>query len=457
MPRAATEATPSYRTVAAARTRGADPRARAVATVGVAVAVAAGLALILAMPVAYEAPSLDAMVEMTGDLFVLLAAYLVAGRFRASGRLDDLVLACGLGALFASGLLLLILAASEPQTGHLAPWTGQLTGALLLAGAAFAPATRLDRARRGAVLLFAAVTALVAAGGLALLAGHVLRRHTQVPGEALPVAGVLLSTALFAAAAVGFPRRADDARSGWFSVGCALAAAAALSGLVQRAGYASWLSVDDVVELLAGLALLTGAAQRYREGLAAAAVLEERRRIARDFHDGLAQELAYIVRRARPAVSRAERELAAAAQRAVADTRYTIAALRRPPDIPLDIALSETVGAIADRHPQRIVLDLATDVRVDPRTRDELVRIAGEAVANAARHGRASTVRLELTNGRRIALRIADDGDGFEPSTIDRRTRFGIAGMTERARAMGAEFRLTSGPGSGTEIEIRLP
>jgi signal transduction histidine kinase len=454
MPQAATEARSVTRAVAAARTRRADRRARAVATAGVAVAAAVGLALIVAAP-AYEAPWLDAMVETTGDLVVLLAACLVASRFRAGGRLDDLVVACGLGALFASGLLLHGLAASQPDTEQLAPWAGQLVGALLLAGAAFAPARRLPRARRGALLLVAASAMLLAAGGFALVAGHALRGHAQAPGQAAPVTGAVLATALFAVAAAGFARRAGD-RS-WFAAGCALASAAAVSGLLLRAGYASWLSVDDVAQLLAGLALLAGAAGKYREGLAAVAVLEERQRIARDFHDGLAQELAYIARRARPARNRADREVAAAAERAVTDTRYAIAALTRPPDVPLDVALTDTVGTVADRHRQKVVLDLDPDVRVDPRTRDELVRIAGEAVANAARHGRARTVRLELTNASRITLRVADDGVGFEPSAIDRRARFGIAGMTERARALDADFRLTSGPGRGTEILVMLP
>jgi signal transduction histidine kinase len=452
---AATEARPAIRAVAAARYRGAGPRARAVATAGIATAAVVGLALILAAPAAYEAPSLDAMVETTGDLVALFAAYLVAGRFHATGRLDDLVLACGLGALFASGLLLHVLAASEPETEYLAPWTGQLVGALLLAGAAFAPARRLPRARRGAPMLVAASAVLLAACGFALLAGHALRSHAQAPGQAVPVAGALLAAALFAVAAASFTRRADD-RS-WFAAGCTLASAAALSGLLLRAGYASWLSVDDLAQLLAGLALLVGAASKYREGLAAVAVLEERHRIAREFHDGVAQDLAYIVRRARPERSRADREVAAAAERAVIDTRYVIAALTRGPDVPLDVALMETVGTVADRHRQEVVLDLDANVRVDLRTRDELVRIAGEAVANAARHGRARTVRLELTKARRITLRVADDGVGFEPSSIDRRTHFGIPGMTERARALDADFCLTSGPGRGTEIEVTLP
>jgi hypothetical protein len=108
---------------------GADPRVRTVATAGVVAAATVAVALIPGARVAYEAPSLDAMIETAGNLITLLAAYLVVGRFRESRRLDDLVLACGLGALFASSLLFQLLAASGAGRAQLPPWPGQLLGA----------------------------------------------------------------------------------------------------------------------------------------------------------------------------------------------------------------------------------------------------------------------------------------------------------------------------------------
>jgi signal transduction histidine kinase len=218
-----------------------------------------------------------------------------------------------------------------------------------------------------------------------------------------------------------------------------------------------------VARLLAYLVLLAGAAReigRYWKSLATVAVLEERRRIARDLHDGLAQELAYIIRQAHRAEhggTAVDREIAQAAERAIADARFAIAALTRPLDEPLDVALVEAVEEIADRLGQTILLEVQPNVRVDPVTRQELVRIAREAVLNAAQHGRAHTVRLELSNGGRIRLRIADDGVGFEPNRVDRRKQFGILSMRERARALDADFRVASAPGRGTEIEVILP
>jgi signal transduction histidine kinase len=287
----------------------------------------------------------------------------------------------------------------------------------------------------------------------------------HLSGHPLVLAVQLLLAGLYATAAVGFTRRAErtgDELLRWFAVGSVLASIAALHYFLFPSLYSQWVYTGDVIRLLSHLVLLAGAAReigRYWRSFAAVAVLEERRRIARDLHDGLAQELAFILRRAR----RAEEgdaiatQVAAAAERALADARRAIAALTRPLDEPLDVALAQAVEEVADRFGQKLVLDLQANVNVDPSTREELVRITCEAVSNASRHGRAPTVRVELSNSRPIRLRIADDGVGFEPSAIDWKERFGIVSMRDRARAIDADFRLASAPGGGTEIEVILP
>jgi signal transduction histidine kinase len=240
-----------------------------------------------------------------------------------------------------------------------------------------------------------------------------------------------------------------------------LASVAALHYFLFPSLYSRWVYTGDFVRLLSHLVLLAGAAReigRYWRSLAAVAVLEERRRIARDLLDGLAQELAFILRRtSRTGQGNAmDAQIAAAAERAIADARRAIAALTRPLDEPLDVALAQAVEEVADRFGQRLVLDLQPNVRVDSVTREELVRIAREAVSNAARHARAPLVRLELSNGPGIRLRIADDGVGFDPRA-DGKERFGLVSMRERVRALDGEFRLASAPGAGTTIEVILP
>ena len=97
--------------------------------------------------------------------------------------------------------------------------------------------------------------------------------------------------------------------------------------------------------------------------------------------------------------------VADAAERALADARRAIAALTKPLDEPLDIALAQAVEEVADRFGQKLVLDLKPRVRVDAMTREHLIRIAREAVLNAARHGRAPVVRVELSNGSPTRMR----------------------------------------------------
>jgi signal transduction histidine kinase len=476
-----------HRTFPPVRSVGARSAGLRALTIATAVVGAVATVIVAASPAVrfgFEAPSLHVFLETTAGLIALLAAYLVFGRFRESSRLDDLRLSCGLAVLSASSLLFQVLpTASGLDAGRFATWAplaGRVLGALLLTGAAFSSARSIRHPRRSALIVFGAAGLLLAAIGLfvAVLAGHLpvgmdpglsppdALARPQMSGHPVLLAAQLLCAALYAVAAVGFTRRAEstnDELLRWFSSGCIFASVAAMHYFLFPSLYSRWVYTGDVARLLAHLALLAGAAReigRYWKTLAAVAVLEERRRIARELHDGLAQELAFIARQAHRAEegrTALDHEITDAAERAVADARFAIASLTRPLDEPLDIALAEAVEQVADRLGQKIVLDVQSNVRVDPATRQELVRIAREAVSNAARHGRANTVWLELSNGGRIRLRIADDGVGFEPNRVDRRKRFGILSMRERARALDADFRLASAPGRGTEIEVILP
>jgi signal transduction histidine kinase len=221
----------------------------------------------------------------------------------------------------------------------------------------------------------------------------------------------------------------------------------------------------DIFRLLFYVCLLGGAAREiagYWRGLADAAVLEERRRMARDLHDGAAQELAFIVRRARRLAAAAPRDevaqLAAAAQRALDDSRRAIAALFRPVDEPLDVALAAAVEDLGARTGTRVSLELDAGVDVAPEVGEALLRIASEAVGNAARHAQADVVRVELESGRPLRLRVVDDGVGFDVASASaRNSRFGLTSMRDRAARIGAELEVRSAPGRGTEVEVRVP
>lgn len=148
----------------------------------------------------------------------------------------------------------------------------------------------------------------------------------------------------------------------------------------------------------------------------------------------------------------------AAAERGLEDSRRAIAALSAPLDEPLDTALGQAVERVAARSGIRLVLDLAADLRVDPGVREGLIRIACEAVNNAANHSGASQVSVELVDGPPLRLRIRDDGEGFDPADVADRPGggFGLTSMRERAAELGASLEIDASPGRGTRVEVEL-
>jgi len=189
---------------------------------------------------------------------------------------------------------------------------------------------------------------------------------------------------------------------------------------------------------------------------------EERRRIARDLHDGVAQELAFVARRARRmALETGDRgldQIVAAAERGLTESRRQLAALTQPLDEPLDTALARAVEEVAARDGANVELDLMPGVRVGYEAREVLIRIACEAVSNAIRHAHPRAIRVRLTGGDTVRLTVVDDGVGFDPASVlpGPGSGFGLTSMRERAESLGAKFRLDSRPRAGTEVEVVL-
>jgi signal transduction histidine kinase len=95
-----------------------------------------------------------------------------------------------------------------------------------------------------------------------------------------------------------------------------------------------------------------------------------------------------------------------------------------------------------------------------PIIRDELYRITREALRNAFTHARAENIEAELTYAERyFRLRIRDDGQGIEPAMLEegRSGHYGLPGMRERSRQIGAGFTIWSAVGAGTKIELSIP
>jgi signal transduction histidine kinase len=252
----------------------------------------------------------------------------------------------------------------------------------------------------------------------------------------------------------------------WLAVASTIRVFAGIDYAFRPSLETGWIYTGDVFRMLFYFALLAGAASevtRYWEASLRTAVLDERRRIARDLHDGLAQELAFIVRRAKRTLeaephSKHAVQIANAAERALDESRRVIATLTRPLDEPLDVVLSEAVKGVADRVGATVALSLDPGIHVAADVREALVRIAREAVTNAARHGGAGLVRVELENGSGLRLRIVDDGRGFDAVSTRRRRSggFGLVSMSERARSVGGVLTVDSRRGAGTTVEVEL-
>ncbi len=195
------------------------------------------------------------------------------------------------------------------------------------------------------------------------------------------------------------------------------------------------------------------------EKLKQRATAEERRRIARELHDGLAHELAFIASKTRgwdgnrPKMLDV-RELSGAADRALDEARRAITVLSVPQPQSLGDAVAQTAEDLGARLGVTIDLDLAEDADVPGEVTENLLRIVREAVTNAALHGHASHVRVRLDHGEVVRLVIEDDGRGFDPDAGAGSSGFGLLSMQERAASVGATLSVRSAPQRGTTVEV---
>ena len=206
--------------------------------------------------------------------------------------------------------------------------------------------------------------------------------------------------------------------------------------------------------------------------------LTERLRIARDLHDTLLQrfhgvllrfQTAYEMLPSRPA--EAKESLGGAidgAAEAITEGRDAVQGLRA--STVEDQNLAEAIKALGEELEgsgnERESLPLRVDVQGSPRSlrpivRDEIYRIAAEALRNAFRHAEAKQIEVELWYEEQwLRLRVRDNGKGIDPKFLGKEGHtghYGLPGMRERATLMGAKFTVWTEPDSGTEVELSIP
>ena len=438
-----------------------------------AVAAACALATTVLVPLAaplrfaYPAPSLHVALETGTALIGLVATAIVVRGLRDAPRLDRLIIAAGLAVIAVTSAALAAMVAVSPGAGPrgLVALTGMLVGSLLVGAGAFAPGHRLLRPARAAVAMVAVVLAAVAAavGPVELLLEH--WRDQERPSDltrallSQPPAAIALQLTMafsLAAASVGLTARgirAEDSFARRLGLAALFLAFSLLLYALLPPVTHEWVHLGDALRLLFCVVLLWAAVLEVAGAVAARAAARERRRIARDLHDGVAQELAFIRRRAaRLAGVPDAAEIVVAAERALEDSRWAIEQLARAPDEPLERVLACHAAAIAARTGVAVTFaTTGSTEHVGPEVSEALARILGEAVTNA-RHGNATLVHVELST-QPLRLRVIDDGCGFDTSAA---RGFGLGGMRERAELVGAELSVTSDPGTGTEVAVEL-
>jgi signal transduction histidine kinase len=195
--------------------------------------------------------------------------------------------------------------------------------------------------------------------------------------------------------------------------------------------------------------------------VAKSAALAERRRVARDLHDGLAQDLAVIAAHGASMAHKIgeDHPVVVAARRALAISRGTISELTDPEGATTHESLEAIAHELHDRFAVKIAVDAQLEVDLEPRAREHVSRIAREAIANAARHGGAQNVVVSLRQAESgVALRVVDDGCGIGHGYGDSdHDGFGLRSMSERAAALGGYLRVAPADRGGTELEVVLP
>ncbi len=229
------------------------------------------------------------------------------------------------------------------------------------------------------------------------------------------------------------------------------------------------ISTISGVALLAfiWIAALKRRVTRLQSKIVQQATLEERQRIAREFHDTLEQELAGLSIRLDAATTRPLEDKARSlletsrslVSRIQSEARNLVSDLRNTEHAS---TLPEALQLLADRAPDSLTIKL--DIHPTPLIPSIIVHhlrmIAQEAITNTLKHAQATEITLHLfATAKQLILRISDNGCGFDPSaqTHGKPGHFGCIGIRERTRKIGAEAEWQSQLGKGTSVTITLP
>jgi signal transduction histidine kinase len=258
-----------------------------------------------------------------------------------------------------------------------------------------------------------------------------------------------------------FARSGDDLAR-WLALGFTLQLFAALHLVFTPPRDTTYVAVGDFLRLLAFAVMLVGAWRAIRSAELGRAVAEERARVAREIHDGLAQYLFAVSTHAQmleagTPVEEVGPQLKQAAALAQQEARFAILALSSASGTaPFDSALRRYVEFLTADGGLEVDLEIDPAIRLAPDEQIEIFRIVQEGLGNVRRH--ANATRAEVVIGQRPSgerfVAIEDDGDGLPPDAGT--AGQGLRNMRDRASSIDGGITVRSTPGLGTALEVVL-
>jgi signal transduction histidine kinase len=418
----------------------------------------------------FELPQVRLVLDTMVALAAVLVAVLAGIRFSVDGRRLDLLLCAGFllaaGSTFCFGIAPVLGGQPLHRTEQWAWIWGGVLAAVLVGTAAFAGKRTAER-RKELIELMLLVPAFLL----------LLWIFADSIGDALPSLSAsdhiqprLLSAMLAARAlaslltVVGFGlrfRARGNDLDRWLALGATLFLFADLNYVFTPLVSNRFVSTGDFLRLLAYAVLLVGVWRAIRFAEFGRAVAEERARVAREIHDGLAQYLFAVSTHATMLENGADpgmtipqlKQAAAAAQQ---EARFAILALSSASGTaPFDAALRRYVDFLTADGQLEVDLGIDENVQLAPDEQIEVFRIVQEGLANARKHAgaRHTEVRIRLRGDERV-VSVIDDGSGFDDETVT--SGQGLRNMKARSASIGGGFRLRSEPGRGTALEVVL-
>jgi len=353
-------------------------------------------------------------------------------------------------------------------------WTLVISPAAIV-GFALAAATQVQD-RLPAIVDPATLAMLTRNAGAVLTPG-------SAPGLVIVQCGIGLVFLVGTALAYRSYRLSGRAGDGLLAGGLLIATFSQVHGALHPDGYTSLVTTGDLLRIGFYAVVLIGVVTDRRDDLrelrqahaevrrlaaaqVAAAALDERGRLAREIHDGLAQDLWYAKLKQSRLARLAEfgdearqlsDEVGDAIDAALSEARHAVVTLREGATAgPLLELITRQVEDFSDRFAVRADLTVeGSEPEIGSRAEAEVTRIVQEALTNVRKHADATVVRVSVESGDGLRLAVSDNGRGFQPEA--RGDGFGLESMHQRATLIGGTLRVSSEPRNGTLVELMVP